>query len=110
MLEDEYGQEWALHPARPPRGETGNAQYDGLFRVTASFTAGFGSQIGRGYVFRVEMATLEEIPQEVRERIEESAAADLRMLLDEAFPEQELQVTRDGHVLKIHGDLGLGLL
>jgi hypothetical protein len=109
LLEDEYGHEWPLHPARPPRGATANAQYDGLFRVTASFTAGFGSKVGRGYVFRVELATLAEIPAEVRKQIDVSAAAALRRLLPEAFPGLDLRVTRDGHVFKIHGDLSLGV-
>lgn len=108
MLEDQYGHEWPLHPARPPRGTTANAQYDGLFRVTASFSAGYGSEVGRGYVFRVEMVTLASIPVDVRERIEASAADDLRLLLPEVFPGQELHVSRDGGVFKIHGDLSLG--
>jgi len=110
MLEEQYGHEWPLHPARPPRGTTANAQYDGLFRVTASFSAGYGSELGRGYVFRTEMATLADVPSEIRERIEASAADDLRILLDEEFPDQRLEVSRDGNVFKIHGDLSLGSL
>lgn len=38
LLEDEYGQDWPLHPARPPRGATASGQYDGLFRLSTSGT------------------------------------------------------------------------
>ena len=107
-LEDAYGGTWPLHPARPARGSTANAQYDGLFRVTASFSAGYGSSVGRGYVFRVELVTLADIPPEVLRQIEATAARELRRRLKTAFPDQMLHVTRDGPVIKIHGDLGLG--
>ena len=110
MLEEQYGREWPLHPARPPRGTTANAQYDGLFRVTASFSAGYGSELGRGYVFRTEMVTLAHVPAEIRERIESSAIDSLCLLLDEEFPEQKLDVSRDGSIFKIHGNLNLGIL
>lgn len=108
LLEEEYGREWPLHPARPERGTTANPQYDGLFRVTASFSAGFGSAIGRGYVFRVELATLADIPAEVRASIEATAAGALQDFLAEDFPGRDLRVSRDDTGLKIHGDLSLG--
>ncbi|MBO7222834.1 MAG: hypothetical protein J6V70_01715, partial [Kiritimatiellae bacterium] len=50
-LEDKYGKLYPLHPARPQRGETANPQYDGLFRITASYSAGYGSKLGPGYIF-----------------------------------------------------------
>ncbi len=107
-LEEAYGGRWDLHPARPARGSTANSQYDGLFRVTASFSAGYGSELGRGYVFRVELVTLENVPPEARRQIEDRAVRELRRGLKDAFPGQRLLVTRDGPVFKIHGDLGLG--
>ena len=107
-LEERYGGRWPLHPSRPRRGTAANPQYDGLFRVTASFTAGYGSEKGPGYLFRVEMATLEAVPPEERARIEEEAASLLREGLARAFPGRDLRVDRDGNGFKIHGDLSLG--
>ena len=105
-LEERWGARWPLHPARP--GTAANPQYDGLFRVTASFSAGFGSALGPGYVFRVELSTLRNVPPEVRAEIEEEAARLLRAGLARAFPGRDLRVDRDGSVYKIHGDLSLG--
>jgi hypothetical protein len=70
-LEERWGSRWPLHPARPPRGTAANPQYEGLFRVTASFTAGYGSKWGPGYLFRVEFSTLADVPEADREAIEE---------------------------------------
>ena len=106
-LEARWGARWPLHPARPPRGAAANPQYDGLFRLTASFTAGYGSAFGPGYVFRVEFSTLEDVAPADRAAVEEEAAALLRAGLAEAFPGRDLHVDRDGAVLKIHGDLSL---
>lgn len=106
-LEERWGARWPLHPARPPRGTAANPQYDGLFRVTASFSAGFGSALGPGYVFRVELSTLRNVPPGVRAEIEEEAARLLRAGLARAFPGRDLRVDRDGSVYKIHGDLSL---
>lgn len=40
--------------------------------------------------------------------MEEFVVERLRQALPEAFPNRELNVTRDGPVFKIHGDLRLG--
>lgn len=106
-LEERFGSLYPLHPARPARGETGSPQYDGLFRVTAAFTAGYGSEKGPGYLFRVEMATLSAVPDDIRENIEEAAAELLRMGLAKTFPNRDLRVERDRGIYKIHGDLSL---
>ena len=107
-LEERFGSRWPLHPARPPRGAAANPQYDGLFRVTASFTAGYGSKLGPGYVFRVEISTLADVPEADRRAVEEEAVALLRDGLAKAFPGRDLRVDRDGAGYKIHGDLSLG--
>ncbi len=107
-LEERYGTRYPLHPARPDKGRTANPAYDGLFNVGASFSAGYGSQHGRGYVVRLRVATLENVPKGVVEEMEEFVAGRLREELPKAFPDRELEVTRDGHAFKIHGDLGLG--
>jgi hypothetical protein len=96
-----------LHPARPPRGATSNKSQDGLFNVGASFTAGYGSAHGPGYVVEVRMVTLSRVPQYLRDRIEEEVVERLREELPKEFPERKLVVERDGQVYKIHGDLRL---
>lgn len=107
-LEAKYGALYPLHPARPPRGATANPESDGLFDVGGVFTAGFGSQTGPGYVVEVRMATLERVPEAVKEQIQEEVVQLLREKLPRAFPGRDLHVSRDGAVFKIHGDLSLG--
>jgi hypothetical protein len=109
-LEDKYGGTYPLHPSRPPRGRTANKEADGLFRVGASFTAGFGSRYGRGYAVMVRMVTLSEVPEDVRSQIEDDVAVKLREALPHTFPGRELHVNRDGPIYKIYGDLSLGTL
>lgn len=106
-LESRYGDCWPLHPSRPKRGVAANPQYDGLFRVTAAFSAGYGSRLGPGYVIQVEIVTLAQIPKDVREKIEQEAIDRLRAGLPEAFPGRKLSLERDGAVFKIYGDLSL---
>lgn len=106
-LETRYGDLWPLHPSRSKRGVADNPQYDGLFRVTATFSAGFGSRLGPGYVVQVEIVTLARVPADVREKIEQEAVDMLRAGLPEAFPRRKLSVERDGSVFKIYGDLSL---
>lgn len=106
-LEERYGSRYPLHPARTPRGRAANRQYDGLFSVTASFSAGFGSKHGRGYTFDVHLSTLSNVPEKVVDAIEAEAAEKLREWLPEAFPGRHLTVKRESHGYKILGDLGL---
>lgn len=107
-LEDEYGDRYPLHPARPKEGSTANPAHDGLFNIGASFSGGFGSAHGRGYVVNVRMATLEDVDDAVREEIKQRVARELETELPQAFPDRHLKVSRDGHTFKIHGDLSLG--
>lgn len=107
-LEARYGGRYPLHPARPAEGETANPEESGLFNVGAAFTAGLGSEHGRGYVVEVRMATLVHVPEEVRREIEEAVAEQLRQRLPQAFPGAELRVERDVSGFKIFGDLSLG--
>lgn len=104
-LEKQYGGISPLHPARPETGTAANPQYDGLFRVTASFSAGYGSRLGPGYILRVEIVTLNMIPEDRRKTIEDEAAKMLRTGLKTAFPGRHLALERDGPVYKIYGDL-----
>ena len=107
-LEHEYGERYPLHPVRPAEGRTANPEHDGLFSVGASFSTGYGSQHGRGYIVRLRVSTLSSVPKPIREEMEDRVVERLRDLLPEAFPNRILQVSRDGAVFKIHGDLSLG--
>lgn len=106
-LEARYGGRWPLHPARPAEGVAANPQYDGLFRVTASFSAGYGSALGAGYVLRTDIVTLSPVSPEDRAAVEDEAVALVREGLKREFPGRALSVDRDGPVWKIHGDLSL---
>ena len=106
-LEAQYGDRYALHPNRPTRGETANPEDDGLFNVGAAFSAGFGSEQGRGYIVSLRMATLQHVPPEVQAAIEAEVVDRVRALLPEFFPGKDLRVERDGHAFKITGDLSL---
>ena len=107
-LERKYGGDYDLHPARPRHGETSSRAHDGLFNLGASFTPGYGSDIGRGYVVQVEMVTLDRVPPDVREAIEDEVADLVNERLPYYFPHRRLSVSRDRNVYKIHGDLRLG--
>jgi len=109
-LEEKYGDRYPLHPARARRGVTGNKESDGLFNVGAAFSAGYGSEHGRGYVIDVNMVTLANVPDRVDEQIEEDAAQYIRKRLPDYFPDRTLEVKRDKHSFKISGDLSLGRL
>ena len=106
-LEERHGSTYPLHPARARRGSAANREDDGLFNIGAAFSAGFGSEHGRGYVVNVRMSTLSEIPEKVQQDLENEVAVMLEKDLPAAFPGRRLKVVRDGHVFKIIGDLGL---
>lgn len=106
-LEERYGADYPLHPARAKRGAAANREDDGLFNIGAAFSAGFGSEHGRGYVVEVRMSTLSDIPEKVRNTFEIEVADLLEKELPAVFPDRHLKVVRDGPVFKIIGDLGL---
>ena len=107
ILEERYRDAWPLRPNRSPDGGTPNPQYSGLFSVHASFTAGFGSKFGKGYVIDVAISTLANIPDAQRSKILDQAAELLREHLPAHFPGRDLAIDRDGPVWKLHGDLSL---
>ena len=104
-LEEKYGNRYPLHPARPARGATSSKSQDGLFNIGASFSAGYGSKRGPGYVVEVRMVTLSRVPQYLSDQIEADAVRRLVEELPGEFPDRELRVERDGPVYKIHGNL-----
>ncbi|MFW5976213.1 MAG: hypothetical protein ACOCRY_02925 [Alkalispirochaetaceae bacterium] len=107
-LEEKYGGAYPLHPARPPRGKTSSKSHDGLFNVGASFSAGYHSEHGRGYVIDVDVVTLAHVSKDREEQILEDAVDKVRQLLPKYFPDRNLEVRRDRRVFKITGDLSLG--
>ena len=106
-LERRHGDRYDLHPARQPHGTAARRQYDGLFEVTAGFSAGYGSTHGPGYAVNLRIVTLEHVPPEAREAFETEAVGLLETELKAAFPARELAIVRDVHGLKIVGDLKL---
>jgi hypothetical protein len=107
-IEDKYGSMFTLHPNRPSRGKTNSREMDGLFNIGAAFTAGYGSRYGRGYIVDIRISTLDHVPGEIREEIYNSVADLVREKLEIFFPERELEIVREGNLLKIIGDFSLG--
>ena len=107
-IEDLYGNKYDLHPMRPMRGETANPEADGLFNISANFTPGNRSLLGRGYLIDVSMATLEKVDEDSYNGICKTAAEKVKELLPVYFPERELTVEREGNHFKILGDFFLG--
>lgn len=107
-LEDTYGDRYELHPARPERGETAHKGHDGLFNVGATFSSGYGSQHGRGYVVEIDMVTLDKVPKEVEKKITQDVLSIVRKELKKRFPQRDLHADMDRNIIKIYGDLTLG--
>ncbi len=106
-LEECYGTQFTLHPARPEHGEIENPQYAGLFALTAKFTAGFGSLYGPGYSLEMRAVTLSHVPDAVRAEWEQLMVEHLRQRLPEVFPKRSLQIVKDTLGWKLIGDLAL---
>lgn len=107
ILEERYGDLYPLRPNRPVSGKGVTPDADGLFDLGVSFSAGIASQFGPGYVFRVKLATLNRVPDDLIEKLENEVVELLEAELPKEFPGKELKVARDGHVYKIFGDLDL---
>jgi hypothetical protein len=106
-LETAYGHRFKIHPARPAEGRTSNPEMDGLFNVGASYSAGFGSEFGPGYVVEIRVSTLHTITSEFREKLRNNVQKWLVELLPDAFPNRELHVVKELNHLRIYGDLSL---
>ncbi len=107
-LEDNYGDTYKLHPSRSERGKTSNKAHDGLFNVGATFSSGYGSEYGRGYVVEIDMVTLDNVPDEVEKKITQDVLIQLKKKLKERYPHRNLKASMDRNVIKIYGDLTLG--
>ena len=109
-IEDLYCGKYSLHPVRPSRGKTSNPEADGLFNVGARFTPGFSSELGRGYIIDVKIATLEKVDEKVRREIHSAVAKKVEELLPIHFSERKFVVRRDINHYKIQGDFCLGII
>jgi hypothetical protein len=107
-LEDHWARSFSLHPNRPAQGATENPEMDGLFEIAPDFTAGIGSEKGRGYIVSLRVATLDRVTPEQFEFLMEEAAGMIRKKLPRFFPGRNLEVVRDGKRFKIIGDFSLG--
>lgn len=106
-LENEYANQFARHPARPARGTTSNPEMDGLFNTGASYSAGFGSRLGQGYVVDIRLSTLQRVPKALKLELRDKVQAMLTEKLPVAFPGKDLQVHPERKHLRITGDLSL---
>ncbi|AYE35994.1 hypothetical protein DB313_00500 [Borrelia turcica IST7] len=104
VLEDEFGSAYEVHPNRPFRGKAANGILDGLFRVTTSFTPGYGSNFGRGYLIIIEIITLDVVDMEFSKRVIERGIKVFKEKLREKFPGKKLAIVHDINVYKIIGD------
>ncbi|AFG37706.1 hypothetical protein [Spirochaeta africana] len=108
ILEDRYRGSFPLHPARPQHGTTANPSADGLFNIGASFSPGYGSTHGRGYVIDVHLATLADVPASVYHQIEQETVELIQEKLPQYLPNRTLEVRQDGSLFKIVGNFRLG--
>lgn len=106
-LEAAYGNRFGLHPARALHGTTSSREMDGLFNIGASYSAGFGSRFGAGYVVDIRLSTLQRIPRNLKLELRNRVQAMLVEKLPAAFPGRELHVDQERRHLRIHGDLSL---
>lgn len=109
-LEDKYGDLFPLHPNRMRRGDTSNKEMDGLINIGASFSPGYGSIYGRGYVIDLHLSTLIKVNSNTRNSIEVDAINKIKKLISVYFPFGNLEVKRDGCIYKICGDFSIGKL
>ncbi|MDF7822472.1 hypothetical protein P4B35_00495 [Pontiellaceae bacterium B12227] len=107
QLEDEYAGRFKRHPSRPQRGVTSNPEMDGLFNVGASYSAGFGSRLGPGYVVDIRISTLQHVSKKIKLELRDRVEALLSQELANAFPGKNLQVNKERKHLRITGDLSL---
>ena len=107
-LEDQYSDIFTLHPNRPKRGAGANPSFDGVFATSVSFTLGYGSKYGRGYLIVIDVRTLQYVSSSQREEINNRAFLFIQKTLPVEFPERKLEIVRDGNLLKVIGDFSLG--
>ena len=109
-LEDTYAGSFVPHPNRLARGEGANPCYDGLFSTSASFSLGYGTKSGRGYIFNVELRSLQFVPAHVKDDIKQRAFTFIEKKLPEVIPDRKLELILEDGMIKLIGDFTLGTL
>ncbi|MEE9368553.1 MAG: hypothetical protein V3V05_06770 [Pontiella sp.] len=104
-LERQYRDLFPLHPVRAQEGTTSNPEMDGLFNVGASYSPGFGSRYGPGYVVDIRLSTLNKIPRALKTELRHVVHEKLIEKLPKTFLGKQLQVDKERRHLRIHGDL-----
>jgi len=107
-LEDLYEGFFSLHPNRLRRGSGANPSFDGIFSTSISFTLGYGSVYGRGYIVAISVRTLAHVSAQQMEEINNRAFVFIGNNLSRYLPERQLEIVKDGKLLKIIGDFSLG--
>lgn len=107
-LEDLYGEHYTIHPNRLKRGMGSNPSFDGLFATTCSFTLGYGTKSGRGYIVNVDIRTLDKVSQYEKADIFADAFSFIAENLKTYVPGRELQIIQENNLMKIVGDFSLG--
>ena len=105
-LETKYGHLFPLHPARAGHATTSDRTQDGLFNIGASFTLGIGSRFGPGCAVDIRLSTLSHVPDNFRRQIKEEVVMRVSSRLPDVFSQGTLDISRDGGIYKIHGNLG----
>ena len=105
ILEDMYGKQFSLHPARSKRDTTSSKSQDGLIEINYNFSLGIGSELGEGYVVQTRFVTLEHIDKSKLEDVKKFVMLEIKKRLPIFFPDNKLSVNIDGKSLKICGDL-----
>ncbi len=103
-LEDAFGERYNLHPNRLKRGKTQNKSNDGLFNAGFTFTPGYGSTYGRGYVLQFHISTLDRVPTEVFTLFEQFAAQHIQSILPQYFLTDAVELVREKTHYKLVGD------
>ena len=107
-LERRHPDTFPKRGSRPDAGTTCHPQYDGLYSLTAAFSAGIGSVHGPGYTVTLRIATPGSPAPEAQSRLLEEARGLIAERLRSYFPNHRLTLAREpGGTLKIIGDLGV---
>jgi len=107
-LEKTFGKQIHLRINRPAAGTTASPQMDGAFNLGLVFTAGFGSEYGRGYSLDLEIAASEYLGQAERRQYELTAKSMLEAALRDEFPGRNLHFVEDCGRWKLLGNFNLG--
>ncbi len=103
-LEDAFGEKYNLHPNRMKRGTTPNKSSDGLFNAGFTFTPGYGSDHGRGYVLQFHISTLEKVPKGVYQEFETFTVEYITSILGDYFKQDVVTLVRENTHYKLIGD------